>query len=48
MDLDWSEGDVLDVSLLIDGEGFDAVDVEDMVALVMAAMIVPELSKERT
>jgi hypothetical protein len=37
--------DVLGILLLIDGEGFDAVDVEDMVALILAAMIVPELSK---
>jgi hypothetical protein len=48
VDLDWSEGDVLEVLLLIDCEGFDAVDVEDIVALVLAAMIVPELSKEKT
>jgi hypothetical protein len=47
VDLDWSVGDVL-VLMLVDCEGFDAVDVEDMVALSMAAMIVPELSKEKT
>jgi hypothetical protein len=47
VDLDWSEGDVLEVLLLIDGEGFDAVDVEVIVALVMAAMTVPELSNRK-
>jgi hypothetical protein len=33
--------------LLINGEGFDAVDVEDMVALILTAMTVPELSKRQ-
>jgi hypothetical protein len=33
--------------MLVDGEGFDAVDVEDMVALVKAAMTVPELSNRK-
>ena len=32
--------------VLIDCEGFDAVDVEDM-AVVMAAMTVPELSQRK-
>jgi hypothetical protein len=47
VNLGWSEGDVLEVLLLIDGEGFDAVDVEDIVGLVLAAMIVTELSKRK-
>ena len=47
MDLDWSEGDVCGILVLIDEEGFDAVDVEDMVALSIAAMIVPELSNRK-
>jgi len=33
--------------VLIDCEGFDAVDVEDM-AVVMAAMTVPELSQRKS
>jgi hypothetical protein len=33
--------------VLVDCEGFDAVDVEDMVALVKAAITVPELSKSK-
>jgi len=45
--LDWSVGvDCGDV-VLIDCEGFDAVDVEDM-AVVMAAMTVPELSQRKS
>jgi hypothetical protein len=47
VDLDWSEGDALGIVVLIDCEGFDAVDVEDMVALILAAMTVPELSKRK-
>jgi len=40
-------GDDLDILVLIDEEGFDAVDVEDMIAGSMAAMIVPELSNRK-
>jgi len=47
VDLDWSEGDLCGILVLEDCEGFDVVDVEDMVALLMAAMIVPKLSKRK-
>jgi hypothetical protein len=33
--------------VLVDCEGFDAVDVEDMIGLAMAAITVPELSKRK-
>jgi hypothetical protein len=40
-------GDDLGTAVLIECEGFDAVDVEDMMGLVLAAMTVPELSKRK-